>query len=140
MHYDASPTLKSDVESRLRQDPRVIRWTTLKMGEKIEDVCTPNWSKTIRRCCTTRQMSEIWLTCYTKSKIHNISHQNPSSLLRRRSQHRGNHCTSSKYAVSTRSCQMFICHRWILQDIRCSEGCHFPPHWSRSYTKSCVHA
>ncbi|KAF8320699.1 hypothetical protein DL93DRAFT_2073341 [Clavulina sp. PMI_390] len=47
MHYDASPSLKSDVESRLRQDPRVIRWTTLKLGEKLEDVVKPNWSQTI---------------------------------------------------------------------------------------------
>lgn len=38
MHYDASPKLMNSLISQLRQDPRVIRWTTLKRGEAIKDV------------------------------------------------------------------------------------------------------
>jgi len=46
MHYDASPKLMNSVVSRLRQDPRVIRWTTIKMGEKLEDVAMHSFGKT----------------------------------------------------------------------------------------------
>ncbi|KDQ21726.1 hypothetical protein BOTBODRAFT_150661 [Botryobasidium botryosum FD-172 SS1] len=38
MHYDASPKLMNAVVEQLRQDPRVIRWTTLKRGEAVKDV------------------------------------------------------------------------------------------------------
>lgn len=38
MHFDTSPRTLRSLNSILRRDPRVIRWTMLKMGEKIEDV------------------------------------------------------------------------------------------------------
>ncbi|KAI0311711.1 hypothetical protein OF83DRAFT_1149702 [Amylostereum chailletii] len=38
MHFDASPTNQRDLFKLLRKDPRVIRATMLKMGERIEDV------------------------------------------------------------------------------------------------------
>ncbi|KAA1476767.1 hypothetical protein DENSPDRAFT_867389 [Dentipellis sp. KUC8613] len=38
MHFDASPENQRGLARLLRKDPRVIRATTLKMGEKIEDV------------------------------------------------------------------------------------------------------
>lgn len=47
MHFDASPKLKAQVESRLRQDPQVIRWTTLKLGEKLEDIALDLTNKTV---------------------------------------------------------------------------------------------
>ncbi|ETW80349.1 hypothetical protein HETIRDRAFT_243963, partial [Heterobasidion irregulare TC 32-1] len=40
MHFDASPESQKALRSVLRKDPRVIRATVLKMGEKIEDVAT----------------------------------------------------------------------------------------------------
>ena len=40
MHFDASPESQKALRSILRKDPRVIRATVLKMGEKIEDVAT----------------------------------------------------------------------------------------------------
>ena len=38
MHFDASPKTLNGLHTLLRKDPRVIRWTMLKEGEKIEDV------------------------------------------------------------------------------------------------------
>ena len=38
MHFDTSPRTLHSLNSIMRIDPRVIRWTMLKLGEKIEDV------------------------------------------------------------------------------------------------------
>jgi ribosomal protein S6 len=38
MHFDASPEKQKSLNKLLRKDPRVIRATVLKMGERIEDV------------------------------------------------------------------------------------------------------
>lgn len=38
MHFDASPKTLKGLHTLLRKDPRVIRWTMIKEGEKIEDV------------------------------------------------------------------------------------------------------
>ncbi|OCH88266.1 hypothetical protein OBBRIDRAFT_780419 [Obba rivulosa] len=41
MHFDASPATLRSLHSVMREDQRVIRWTTLKLGEKVEDVVRP---------------------------------------------------------------------------------------------------
>lgn len=41
MHFDASPDALRQLNNRLRGDPKVIRWTMLKLGERLEDVITP---------------------------------------------------------------------------------------------------
>jgi small subunit ribosomal protein S6 len=38
MHFDVSPETQKSLGKLLRKDPRVIRATVLKMGERIEDV------------------------------------------------------------------------------------------------------
>ncbi|TFY77515.1 hypothetical protein EWM64_g6497 [Hericium alpestre] len=38
MHFDASPDNQKNLARIMRKDPRVIRATMLKMGERIEDV------------------------------------------------------------------------------------------------------
>jgi len=38
MHFDASPEKQKGLSKLLRKDPRVVRATVLKMGERIEDV------------------------------------------------------------------------------------------------------
>lgn len=38
MHFDVSPDNQKGLSKLLRRDPRVIRATVLKMGERIEDV------------------------------------------------------------------------------------------------------
>ena len=38
MHFDVSPERQKSLGKLLRKDPRVIRATVLKMGERIEDV------------------------------------------------------------------------------------------------------
>jgi small subunit ribosomal protein S6 len=38
MHFDVSPEKQKGLSKLLRKDPRVIRATVLKMGERIEDV------------------------------------------------------------------------------------------------------
>jgi len=38
MHFDTSPRTLHSLNSIMRGDPRVIRWTMLKLGEKLEDV------------------------------------------------------------------------------------------------------
>jgi len=47
LHFDASPSLMGDIRSRLREDPRVIRQTVLKMGEKLEDIAEIQHGKTM---------------------------------------------------------------------------------------------
>ena len=42
MHFDASPTNQQGLHKLLKKDPRVIRATMLKLGEKIEDVAGTN--------------------------------------------------------------------------------------------------
>jgi small subunit ribosomal protein S6 len=46
MHFDASPEKQKSLGKLLRKDPRIIRATVLKMGERIEDVAW-NYPKTI---------------------------------------------------------------------------------------------
>jgi Ribosomal protein S6 len=38
MHFDSSPEKQKGLSKLLRKDPRVIRATVLKMGDRIEDV------------------------------------------------------------------------------------------------------
>ncbi|EJF65083.1 ribosomal protein S6 [Dichomitus squalens] len=38
MQFDASPTTLRGLNTIMRHDPRVIRWTNLKIGEKVTDV------------------------------------------------------------------------------------------------------
>lgn len=38
MHFDTSPRTLRSLGTIMRSDPRVIRWTMLKLGEKLEDV------------------------------------------------------------------------------------------------------
>jgi len=38
MHFDTSPRILATLNERLRTDPRVVRWTMLKLGERLEDV------------------------------------------------------------------------------------------------------
>lgn len=41
MDFDASPKTLHSLSGLLRHDPRVIRWTMIKLGEKVEDVVEP---------------------------------------------------------------------------------------------------
>ena len=38
MHFDASPRTLTELNRSLRTDTRVLRWTTLKVAEKLDDV------------------------------------------------------------------------------------------------------
>ena len=38
MNFDVSPRTLREMDQMLRRDPRVIRWTMLKQGEKVEDI------------------------------------------------------------------------------------------------------
>lgn len=38
MHFDASPRLMQSLAEQLRQDNRVLKWTTLKLGERLQDI------------------------------------------------------------------------------------------------------
>jgi len=38
MQFDASPRTLNSLNSIMRNEQRVIRWTMLKLGEKVEDV------------------------------------------------------------------------------------------------------
>ncbi|GJE95915.1 ribosomal protein S6 [Phanerochaete sordida] len=47
MNFDASPKTLHSLDNILKHDPRVIRWTMIKLGEKVEDVVQPP-SKTFK--------------------------------------------------------------------------------------------
>lgn len=38
MHFDTNPRVLNTLSARLRSDPRVIKWTTLKLGERLEQI------------------------------------------------------------------------------------------------------
>lgn len=48
MYFDTSPRTLNSLALKLRQDPRVIRWTMLKQGDKIQDIVLPR-EKTVMR-------------------------------------------------------------------------------------------
>src|SRR5258708_29448511 len=47
LHFDASPSLMGEMGKRLREDPRVIRQTVIKMGEKLDDIAEIQHGKTM---------------------------------------------------------------------------------------------
>ncbi|KAI0675044.1 ribosomal protein S6 [Trametes maxima] len=51
MQFDASPATLRGLNGILRHDPRVIRWTALKVGEKVDDVLMLP-TKTVNRSLT----------------------------------------------------------------------------------------
>ncbi|KAG5648521.1 hypothetical protein DXG03_003132 [Asterophora parasitica] len=38
IHFDTAPRTLRSLHSIMRRDPRVIRWTVLKLGDKVEDI------------------------------------------------------------------------------------------------------
>lgn len=38
LHFDSAPRTLRSLNSIMRRDPRVIRWTILKLGDKVEDI------------------------------------------------------------------------------------------------------
>ncbi|KAL6308050.1 ribosomal protein S6 [Sparassis latifolia] len=48
MHFDASPRILKSLNAQMRRDPRVIRCTMIKLGQKVEDVVHEK-EKTIQR-------------------------------------------------------------------------------------------
>lgn len=47
MNFDASPRTLQGLNILMKHDPRVIRWTNIKLGERVEDVVAPP-AKTFR--------------------------------------------------------------------------------------------
>ncbi|KAI0812380.1 ribosomal protein S6 [Irpex lacteus] len=47
MNFDASPLVLNSLREILHYDPRVLRMTTLKLGDRVEDVVKPK-AKTLR--------------------------------------------------------------------------------------------
>lgn len=48
MYFDTSPGTLNSLALKLRRDPRVIRWTMLKQGDKAQDIVLPR-EKTVMR-------------------------------------------------------------------------------------------
>ncbi|KAF8580447.1 hypothetical protein K439DRAFT_1356839 [Ramaria rubella] len=58
MHFDTSPRVLHALNRRLRKDPRVIRWTMTKLGERIEVIAEPT-EQTITRLNPYAQQRDI---------------------------------------------------------------------------------
>lgn len=43
LHFDTNPRVLQTLSTRLRADPRVIKWTTLKLGDRLDQI-TPKLS------------------------------------------------------------------------------------------------
>ena len=41
MHFDASPRSLKELNDKLRQDPRVVRWTMSKLGDNVNSIVKP---------------------------------------------------------------------------------------------------
>lgn len=74
MHFDASPKTLKGLHTLLRKDPRVIRWTMLKEGEKLEDVVELK-EQTIEHSSIFDSAS----SAPTSSPVSSRSHGNPLS-------------------------------------------------------------
>ena len=74
MHFDASPKTLRGLHTLLRKDPRVIRWTMLKEGEKVEDVVELK-EQTIDHSSAFDSVTSV----STTSPVSLRSHQNPRS-------------------------------------------------------------
>ncbi|KAK4052975.1 hypothetical protein OIO90_004099 [Microbotryomycetes sp. JL221] len=48
MKFDANPPTVAALRDRLRLDPRVLRWTVLKVGSTLEQVIEPTQDKTVK--------------------------------------------------------------------------------------------
>jgi len=72
MHFDSSPKTLKGLHTLLRKDPRVIRWTVLKEGEKIEDVVELK-EQTIDNSSAFDSVT----SAPTTSHVRFHSHQNP---------------------------------------------------------------
>jgi small subunit ribosomal protein S6 len=48
MNFDASPKTVAGLSALMQHDLRVIRWSNIKLGEKIEDIVKPP-AKTIKQ-------------------------------------------------------------------------------------------
>ncbi|KAL5507304.1 hypothetical protein ACEPAH_6760 [Sanghuangporus vaninii] len=46
MNFDASPTVLQQLNDRMRADHRVVRWTMLKLGERLADVADASTRET----------------------------------------------------------------------------------------------
>lgn len=42
MHFDTNPPVLSQLSSRFKLDPRVVKWTTLKLGDKLHEITPQN--------------------------------------------------------------------------------------------------
>ena len=72
MHFDASPKTLKGLHTLLRKDPRVIRWTMLKEGEKLEDVVelkeqTVEHSSLFESANSASTSSSVSLVVFTKT-------------------------------------------------------------------------
>lgn len=44
MHFDTSPPVLKSLNDRLRADPRVVKWTAMKLGERLDQITPRNTS------------------------------------------------------------------------------------------------
>ncbi|KIK95147.1 hypothetical protein PAXRUDRAFT_141354 [Paxillus rubicundulus Ve08.2h10] len=60
MYFDTSPLTVNSLTATIRRDPRVIGWTVLKQGEKIEDVVLPREKTVMRLDCLKPSKKKSW--------------------------------------------------------------------------------
>jgi len=60
MNFDTSPRTLRTLGGMMRRDPRVIRWTMLKLAEKAEDVVTPPEQTVERHLLTPSNKTTHW--------------------------------------------------------------------------------
>jgi hypothetical protein len=41
MHFDAAPSTVHGLRAMMRRDPRVLRWSTLRLGHQLERIAAP---------------------------------------------------------------------------------------------------
>lgn len=44
MHFDTNPPVLKALNDRLRADPRVVKWTAMKLGERLDQITPKNTS------------------------------------------------------------------------------------------------
>lgn len=60
MYFDASPRTLHELNKKMRRDPRVIRWTVLKIGERLQDVVEPKEMTTTEQPLVVSSVQDRW--------------------------------------------------------------------------------
>ena len=71
LHCDTSPQTLRSLNNFMRRDPRVLRCTTLKLGDRVEDVARQG-RKLIQPSSTAADIVDLWLSRHEQMPVTGV--------------------------------------------------------------------